>query len=512
MRTLERLWLDHSSPTTLQEQLARQIKELIRRGVLSRGRFLPSTRQLAAELHLSRNTVVYAYDRLLSEGFLDAAPRSGFVVSSSVMLSRHSMVRDPPAEAARPARTPARVPALGSPAPFRPCQPDVALFPLRMWNRLRGRVLRSEGRNLLHYQAACNAGLPELRQNVAAYLRDSRGVKCDWQHVVITSGSQQALFILALLVLQPGDLVYAEDPGYVEARSAWEHARTQIVAGPIDDQGLRVPADAVGHVSLVYTTPSRQFPTGASLSLARRLALIDYAGRHKCWVIEDDYDSELRYNAPPLPSLQSLDQSGRVIFVGTFSKLLFPSLRLGYAVVPPGLVDGFIRLKHLIDDHLPLVDQATLALFLESGAFYTHIRRCRKAYAERQAVFMRLFRESGLPLRFEFTDGGMNLAGFLPPGTDDGAWSRRLAEAGFDVPPLSRYAVERTAPGLVFGFTAFNPAVLRSSFDRMLPVLESLAGGRAASPRRRPVAAAQPPGGGARTPRAATRQRGPLKI
>ena len=296
-------------------------------------------------------------------------------------------------------------------------------------------------------------------------------MRCDWHQVVITSGSQQALFLLATLLLGPRERAYLEDPGYVEARLACRRTGARIVPGPVDGQGLQPPAPASGKLSLVYTTPSRQFPTGASLSLARRLALIDYAGRNGAWVVEDDYDSELRYGAPPLPSLQSLDRSGRVIYVGTFSKLLFPSLRLGYVVLPEPLLDPLVELKHLIDDHLPLVDQATLALFLESGAFFSHIRRCRKAYAGRQALFLRLASDTEVPLEFPNTDGGMNLAGLLPEGEDDEAWSRRLAEAGFDVPALSRFALRPTRPGLVFGFAALPPAVLRSAFARLRRVL-----------------------------------------
>lgn len=365
-----------------------------------------------------------------------------------------------------------RAAPIAAPSPFRPCQPDVRLFPLLLWNRLRGRVLRNHGSSLLHYQAACNSGLPALRENVAAYLRDSRGVHCDSRQVVITAGSQQALFILASLLLRSSDRVYMEDPGYVEARLAWQSRGSRIVPAPVDDFGVQPPEGPSGkRISAIYTTPSRQFPTGVSLSLPRRLALLDFAARTKAWVIEDDYDSELRYAAPPLPSLQSLDQNGRVIYVGTFSKLLFPSLRLGYAVIPDPLLDGFNALKHLIDDHLPLIDQATLAEFLESGGFYAHIRRCRKAYAERQACFLQLFESSDLPFEFDYTDGGMNLAGFLPDGTDDRAWSERLRQAGFDVPALSYYAMRPTRPGLVFGFTAFRPDALRASFERMRAVL-----------------------------------------
>jgi GntR family transcriptional regulator/MocR family aminotransferase len=475
MRKLGGLWLDRSARTTLQEQLARHIRELVQRGELQSGDALPSTRDLAAELRVSRNTAVYAYDRLISEGYLEAVPRSGVYVSSSMSIAPPSFRVSP-----RPGQPVPRTPAaprspLRTPSPFRPCQPDVELFPLLIWNRMRGRVLRREGRNILHYQSSCISGLPALRENVAAYLNDHRGVKCDWRQVVITAGSQQALFLLATILVDSGDQVCVEDPGYVEARLACRNAGARIVPMPVDGQGLRLPRVQDGRFVLVYTTPSRQFPTGASLSLSRRLALIEFANRTGTWVIEDDYDSELRYGAPPLPSLQSLDSGDRVIYVGTFSKLLFPSLRLGYVVLPEALLDEFTERKHLIDDHLPLVDQATLSMFLESGAFYSHIRRCRKAYAERQAVFLGLFEKADLPLVFEHTDGGMNLIGLLPEGTDDRAWSQRLAAAGFDVPSLSHYAMATTRPGLVFGFTAFTPDQIRASFDRLREVLGSLA-------------------------------------
>ena len=474
MRALSNLWIDRTARPTLQDQLARQIRERIRSGDLAPGDSLPSTRDLATELKVSRNTAVYAYERLMSEGYLESASRARVFVSPSITMPRE------PKRIAAQSRTSARrhaaatQPPLSAPKPFRPCQPDVGLFPLLTWNRMRGRALRREGRNILHYQASCIAGLPALRENVANYLRDHRGVRCDWHQVVITSGSQQALFLLAMLLLERRDRVYVEDPGYVEARLAWQNAGARIVPGPIDDQGLQLPPDR-GKISVIYTTPSRQFPTGVSLSLARRLALIDYASRNRAWIIEDDYDSELRYGAAPLPSLQSLDESGRLIYTGTFSKVLFPSLRLGYVVVPNSLLDRFIELKHLSDDHLPLLDQATLAMFLESGAFYSHIRRCRREYAARHALFLDLFARTDLPLTFEHTDGGMNVVGYLPEGSDDVAWSRRLEEDGFDVPALSHYASEPTRPGLVFGFTAFSADTLRVEFKRMRPILEELA-------------------------------------
>ena len=472
MRTLSGLWIDRSARPTLQDQLARQIRERIRSGDLAPGDSLPSTRDLASELKVSRNTAVYAYERLISEGYLESASRTGIFVSRSITIPRDSKrpVKNAPKSVTAPALF-----HVSAPRPFRPCQPDVGLFPLLTWNRMRGRALRREGRNILHYQASCIAGLPELRENVAIYLRDHRGVRCDSHQVVITSGSQQALFLLAMLLLKPRDQVYVEDPGYVEARLAWANAGARIISGRVDEQGLRLPKAGSGRIAPIYTTPSRQFPTGVSLSLARRLALLDFAARNRSWIIEDDYDSELRYGAAPLPSLQSLDGSDRLIYTGTFSKVLFPSLRLGYVVVPDALLDSFIELKHLSDDHLPLLDQATLALFLESGAFYSHIRRCRREYAARHALFLRLFARANLPLTFEPTDGGMNVVGYLPHGSDDAAWSQRLAEAGFDVPALSHYAIAPVRPGLVFGFTAFTADNLRAEFKRMHPVLEKAA-------------------------------------
>lgn len=484
MRSLAGLWIDRSSRLTLQEQLARQIRERIQSGELEPGESLPSTRDLAAELEISRNTAIYAYDRLVSEGYLEAAPRSRVAVSASLELGRHARRATGKRERGTPEPLPAAAPPLGPPRPFRPCQPDIGLFPLLAWNRLRSRVLRRDGRNVLHYQAGCIAGLPALRESVATYLHDHRGVRCDWRQVVITAGSQQALFLLAQLLLEARDRAYLENPGYVEARLACENAGARIVPGAVDEQGLVPPGESAGRLALVYTTPSRQFPTGVSLSLARRLALIDYAVRTRTWVIEDDYDSELRYGARPLPSLQSLDHGGRVIYTGTFSKLLFPSLRLGYVVLPPPLLDRFVTLKHLSDDHLPLLDQATLALFLESGAFYTHVRRCRREYARRQAAFRDLFARARLPLALGEADGGMNLVAFLPAEVDDALCSRRLAEAGFDVPALSHYAVGTTAPGLVFGFTAFSCEASRTAFERLRPVLERAIDEAARRPRK----------------------------
>lgn len=463
------LFLDRKSPISLQVQLAGQLKRLVQTGQLLSGKPLPSTRELAAELKVSRNTVVHAYDRLIGEGYLDSRERSGIFVSETAPDLRSAARQSATRTGMPTANVMPTIPFSKGPKPFRPCQPDVNLFPLAMWNRLRAKALRSTDRTLLHYHAEATLGFQPLRETLAAYLRDSRGVVCEWWQIAITSGSQQALHLLANLLLEPGDTVYMENPGYVGAVRAFRSAHADIRFLPVDGNGMVFPPLDSAPVSIVYVTPSRQFPTGASLSLPRRLALVNGAiGGSGTWIIEDDYDSEFRYVAPPLPSMQSLDSGNRVIYVGTFSKLLFPSLRLGYAVLPRSLVQPFHELKSTADDHGSLIDQATLAAFLESGGFYSHVRRCRRNYAERQEAFLDAIQKGSLPLEFRYRDGGMNLTGFLPPGLDDAAWSARLKQAGLDVPALAHFANAPTEPGLVFGFTAFTPAQIRRGVEKLL--------------------------------------------
>ncbi len=472
MGRLKLLFLDRDSPVSLQAQLTSQIKELIRRGHVTAGEALPSSRDLAADLRVSRNTVVYTYDRLISEGYLHSHMRSRvYVAETAPEVQRAARDASHKRQGVRP---PASVPRAGgstAPIPFRPCQPDVGLFPLEMWNRLRGRALRSTDRSLLHYNSAAALGMRELRENLAVYLRESRGVRCEWWQVAITSGSQQALYLLAQLLLKPGDRVYMENPGYQGAVRAWRTAGANIRLMCVDGEGVVLPPLAIEAPKLVYVTPSRQFPVGVSLSLARRLALVNGAADVGCWIVEDDYDSEFRYESAPLPSLQNLDAGGRVIYAGTFSKLLFPALRLGYVVLPVSLVERFQALKSIVDDHGPMIEQATLAAFLDTGAFYAHIRRCRRAYAERQMAFLHGMQMGGLPLDFRYRDGGMNLTGFLPRNFDDLAASDRLRAAGLDVPALTSYASgnrQHVEPGLVFGFTAFTPERIHQGVKTVL--------------------------------------------
>ncbi|MBL8823183.1 MAG: PLP-dependent aminotransferase family protein [Planctomycetia bacterium] len=454
---------------SLQDQLFFGLKQQIQSGLIVTGTSLPSSRDLARDLGVSRNTVIAAYDRLSGEGYLETRPRSGIYVTPAIVegyatrpnaSDRHNRLHFKASQT-----------ILHDPIPFRPCQPDVRLFPLTLWNRLRLRALRKFSTGILHYQSAHALGLPILRQALALYLHESRGVNCNWEQIAITTGSQQAIYLLSQILLKPGDHVLLENPGYPGAREAFHKARALIRPLSVDAHGA-LPPKKIEAAKLIYTTPSRQFPTGACQPVARRMALLEFTRKAKAWLLEDDYDSEFRYTRPPMPSLHSLDVAGRVIYLGTMSKVLFPSLRIGYAVLPPALIHPFETLRLIMEDHGPLIDQATLAEFVYSGAFYTHIRRCRKNYAAKLATFLNAARKHQLPLDFPHIDGGMNLMGFFREAdVNTEAISERLRQQSIMVPSSDFYSIKKTKPGLVFGFTAFDHNVIREGIESVARVI-----------------------------------------
>lgn len=452
--------LHRGKRASLQSQFAEGLKQLIRNNSIEPGDALPSSRELAADFQISRNTVIAACDQLIGEGYLDARPRSGLFIAESLAGNTIPLKqRSAPKATVRP---PARI---TGPVPFRPCQPDVRLFPLTLWNRLRSRALKTHGSGLLHYQSQHPSGLPVLQRALATYLQDSRGVRCSWEQIAVTNGSQQALYQLGCLLLKRGRESFLEDPGYTGARAAFTAAGSAPTPVLVDGEGI-IPPARFAPSSLVYTTPSRQFPTGASMPVARRIALLKAAHVSNAWIIEDDYDSEFRYTRPPMPSLHSLDPAGRVIYIGSMSKVLFPSLRIGYIVLPPSLVEEFAELRSISDDHGPLIDQATLAEFISTGALYSHIRRCRKEYAVRLDAFLESARLHLPALQFPHTDGGMNLLG-VAGRMDDKAVSGRLNAVGIEVPALREYSISSKRTGLFFGFAAFTPDTIRTSIRRV---------------------------------------------
>lgn len=466
--------LNRGNGDSLQEQLSQNLRERIVAGDIAPGVALPSSRELAADLQVSRNTVVYAYDRLMGEGYLESRPRSGIFVNPKIRGAAGMGDRGSNDKGVSVAKLD-KESTFKSPVPFRPCQPDVRLFPLSQWNRIRSRILRSTGTNLLNYQSQFALGLPQLRQALSRYL-ESRSVECQWQQIAITCGSQQALYLLSRILLRPGDKVLMEEPGYMGARQAFELAGAKVMTMKVDEEGA-IPPSSTSQFKLIYTTPSRQFPTGASMPVARRIEMLKMARRANAWLLEDDYDSEFRYSRPPLPSLHSLDERKEVIYLGTMSKVLFPSLRIGYAVLPEELLKPFEALRLIVEDHGPLIDQAVMAEFIETGWFFRHIRRCRKVYATRLEHFLKTMQRAGVPLRFPFVEGGMNQTGyFLDEQVDAAQVSMLLRETyGLDIPPLSLYSQREEPAGLVFGFTAFDARITTTNITKLAQGLMKIA-------------------------------------
>jgi GntR family transcriptional regulator/MocR family aminotransferase len=464
--------LDGTSAVPLYRQLYSGVRESILAGRLAPGAGLPSSRSLAEELGVSRNTVTLAFDQLVAEGYIQGSPRSGTrVAAMPARAPRAKPSRGPGPSARGRAIADARLPALTrgeSPAvPFRVGVPALDQFPSRLWSRLASRRWRRQP--LLDYGEP--GGYSALREAIADYVRLARGVRCLTEQVIITSGSQQGVDLAARVLLDPGDAVWMEDPGYTGARTALQASGARLVPLPVDADGLIVEEGerAAPRARLAYASPSHQFPLGVTMSASRRLALLRWAARAGAWVLEDDYDSEFRYDARPLASLQGMDEDGRVIYVGTFSKTIFPALRLGYLIVPLELVNVFRAARAVSDRQSPTMEQAVLADFVAGGHFARHVRRMRRLYAERQGVLVdAVRRQLGDRLKVTPSSAGMHLLGWLEPGVDDAAVSARAAALGVEAAPLSRYAL--VAPrrgGLLLGWAGYSAEGIREGVTRL---------------------------------------------
>ena len=502
--TLAAIDLEAGSTLPLYRQLYAQLRQAVLSRRLLAGTRLPPTRALAEELAVSRNTVVNAFEQLIAEGYLDGKIGSGTYVAHSLgdetlgLRGRVPAIRRAPSTrpeavarrpgASRPAphlsprgaaiAAGAREPWAGQsePCAFEPGVPALASFPTKLWSLLAARQWRGATSGLLGYGDP--AGYAPLREALAAYLGASRGVLCVPEQVIIVAGSQQATDLAVRLLLDRGDEVWVEDPGYLDARSVVAGAGALPVAVPVDEDGLDLEKGkrSAPRARMVYVSPSHQFPLGVRLSLARRLALLEWANRSQAWIVEDDYDSEYRYVGRPLAALQGLDQAGRVIYVGTFSEVLFPSLRLGYMVVPRELVESFVTARALADRHSPLVEQAIVAEFIRAGHFARHIRRMRELYAERRAVLVEAIeRELADWLTVSAEPAGLHFVAWLCAGLSDKLVSQRLATKGVSAPPLSRYALAPLArAGLVLGYGGVDIPQIHAGVRVMKNVLESL--------------------------------------
>ena len=481
--------LDGTSRSPYYRQLYEGLRRAILSGMLGAGSRLPSTRTLAAELGVSRTTVVTAFEGLLAEGYLEGKVGSGTFVAGSLpddllSVGPKAGCGPAPVRAGRGlsergtllAATPTSVVRdRGAPRAFRPGVPALDEFPHAAWRRISGKVWRRPPGGLLGYGDP--AGYRPLREAIAGYLGAARAVRCVAEQVIVVSGSQQALDLAARVLLDPGDAAWVEDPGYMGARGALAGAGARLVPVPVDGEGLGVAAGVVREpgARLACVTPSHQYPLGVTMSLGRRLELLGWANRSGAWVIEDDYDSEYRYTGRPLEALQGLDSSaeGRVIYIGTFSKVLFPALRLGYLVVPPDLTGAFTAARELTDRHPPTAEQAVLADFIVEGHFLRHLRRMRALYAERQATLVEeAGRELAGLLDVRPAGAGMHLVGRLPEGVDDRESSRRAAERGVEAPPVSLYGgVPQGHGGLMLGYAAVGEAETREGVRRLAEAL-----------------------------------------
>ena len=495
------LALDRQGKSPLQSQLFEQIREAILSGRLAPGTGLPASRTLATELEVSRNTVLGAFERLLAEGYIEGKTGSGTRVSRVLpedLLTTRSKAEKNQKNPLLAGKLSRLAGGLERPAfrdrhatpgtrSFRPGLPDLENFPFELWGRLNARFWRHPPHDMLHTGEI--GGYRPLRQSIAAYLGAVRGLHCSADQIMITSGAQQALDLISRMIIDPGDKVWVENPGYSGLRATLMAAGGAIHHIPVDQDGLSVQTgrrkapDAV----LAAVTPSHQFPLGVTMSLARRLELLDWANDANAWILEDDYDSEFRYGGKPLSALQGLDDKGRVIYVGTFSKVLFPSLRLGYVVLPEGLVDAFQNLRSSIDDHPALALQPALHRFFEEGHFASHIRRQRKLYAERQQLLIQALKKhaSGL-LDIEPHEAGMHLVADINPtcGLTDQEISRRALEAGLEVPALSKYfeGPERTE-GLILGYAGLTATEIDDGIKRLVEVVKQSKRGSGSSPK-----------------------------
>lgn len=462
----------------LGRQLAQCLREAIVSGELKPGERLPSTRTLAISLGLARGTVAEAFDQLSAEGYLHAKVGAGTRVTAdlkagpmavAVTSPSHTSIDEPlPAAAMRLAgMVQSLVPQ--PPMPFAVAVPAAGIEPDDAWRRLGNRV-RASGR------AAPSTysdpyGLPALRAAIATHVRRARAVQCAPDNVIVTSGTQQGLYMAGRVLLSRGDTVWAEDPAYPGLTAVLDDLDLRTHRVPVDEQGFDVDAawSAAPDARAAFVTPSHQYPVGMPLSMSRRQALVGWAEQNRTWIVEDDYDSELRYAGHPFPAMQGLNPS-RVIYLGTFSKVLFPSLRLGYVIAPAGLVDAFAGVRAILDRHSPMADQHVLAAYMEEGLFEAHVRRIRGLYAERRAVLLEALSQ-GLPhgCQIQPSDQGMHIVLWLPPGADDVGIAKAARASDIAIRPVSpMYAESSGRPGLMLGFGGFRPESLIEASGRLL--------------------------------------------
>lgn len=486
--------LDRASTEPLHQQLYRQIRdELVSGSFDQNSSRLPSSRSLAIGLGVSRLTVNLAFSKLHSEGYLRSKIGSGTFVANSLPETFLNSNR-PATRLLRehPARLADRVKNLpderagkqfdygiaGPPGvSFVPALAALDEFPIEIWERLRADALARKGAHLLQY--ASSRGDPDLRKAIATYLCDYRGARCHPDQILVTAGTQQAMMISATALVNRGEVAWIEDPGFYQARRAFGFAGARIIPRPVDEEGIVVASRSKQPTpKIIYVTPSHQFPLGMTMSLARRTMLIDFARQNDAYVFEDDHNSEFRFTGPPLPCLQGLDRAGRVIYAGTMSKILYPSLRLGYILAPEHLIEPMIKIRAVMDQHSPAIDQATLARFLTEGYFLSHIKRMRKLYSDRRDFFIEEFERSlGKYFELQIPEAGLHFVAWVRRKKDLPVIIRTCTEVGIRPSPLSSCFMKADPqPAFTFGFAAWSRAQIRESLTKFASALNSKLG------------------------------------
>jgi GntR family transcriptional regulator/MocR family aminotransferase len=480
--------VDRKGAKPLHKQIYDAYRSLILRGNLGAGQQIPSSRALAIELEISRIPVLTAYAQLLAEGYFEARVGAGTFVCSSLPEQTVSITRRATGSAkvgsgsrlvARRAMLLPRyerLPWLLGSGAFSVGQPAFDQFPFQIWSSLAMRHCRNPHANELRYGGPL--GSEPLREAICTYLRTARAVHCDPHQVMIVTGSQQALELSARVLLDPGSPAWMEEPGYWLTRHVLIAAGSRLIPVPVDEEGLIVSAGLklCRKARAAYVAPSHQFPLGATMSASRRLQLLDWAQSSGSWVIEDDYDSEYRYGSMPIASLQGLDHSSRVIYIGTFSKTLFPSLRLGYVVIPKDLVDRFTAVRNAMDIGPPHFHQAVLTDFMNDGHFSRHIRRMRLLYSQRRTALVDgLRKEFGPALDVLGAEAGMHLVVTLPKGFRDMEIAMKAARDKLWLWPLSpAYLGDKPRQGFILGFGSTPASAMPNAVQRLRNALGSL--------------------------------------
>lgn len=485
--------LDHDTALPLHRQLYEELRGAILSQRLKPGERVPSTRLLARSLKLSRATVTQSYEQLISEGYLQAVVGSGTTVCAELP---DELLRTSPLKAAAAPFAKRENPAaiklsqygvsLNDSVPLEPPEPVLPLnfksgrpaleeFPMLQWRRVLLRHCREDHVDLLDYSTNLH-GLPELREAIAAYLRKSRAVRCSPGQIIIVNGSQQAIDLITKLLIDRGDAVAVENPGYLGARRTFLAQGAKLLPVPVDENGIlteHLEAATDNQAKLIYVTPSHQFPTGGVLPLARRLELIRWAERYGAVIVEDDYDSEFRYGSRPIPALQGLAEDANVIYIGTFSKVLFPALRIGYVVVPESLAHVFARARWIADRQTPTLEQLALTDFINEGHLERHLRRMRTLYDKRRQTLVRALKQHfGDRVEILGENAGMHLMARLQTPFDDGEVAQRAAAAGVGLVSARLYYLgEAPTDEFVLGYSGLSERRIQEGVRRLAKAL-----------------------------------------